>query len=180
MTERELVERCRRGDRVAQHELYLRTSTKLYHLLLRLTGCREDASDLTQETYIRGFSRIGQFNGNCAIETWLFRIAVNEAMKLLRHNKMAKAKIKSLMVEDCVKSTGEQNVARLDVKEALARLNYADRLILLLRYNGGLDYRAIARILGCAVGTVGSRLNRANGRLRQELGDGYAPREEEA
>ncbi len=178
MAERELVERCSRGDRDAQHEVYSQTSARIYRLLLKLTGSPEDAFDLAQETYLRGFSRMEHFNGNCSLATWLYRIAINEAMQFLRRNKMARVKMKSLPAVDGVGLEDERSMARLDVNAALARLGPVDRLVLLLRYNEGLGYRAIAEVVGCAEGTVGSRLTRANERLRQLLGDGYAPPEE--
>ncbi len=173
-----MVERCRRGNRQAQQEVYSRTSGRIYRLLLNLTGSPEDAFDLAQDTYVRGFSRMARFGGRCSLSTWLYRIAVNEAMQFLRHRRMAKKKMKSLQVDDRVESEGERSTVKLDVNSALARLEPADRLMLLLRYREGLDYRAIAEVVGCAEGTVGSRLNRASGRLRRQLGDGYAPPEE--
>ena len=79
MTEEELVQRCCDGDRQAESELYARTSRRIYRLLLRMTGSEEAASDLAQETYLRAFARIVDFDARSTIATWLYRIAVNEA-----------------------------------------------------------------------------------------------------
>ncbi len=69
MTEQELVERCREGDREAQRELYDRTSGPVYRLLLKMTASPDDAFDLAQETYLKAFTRINQFDGRSSVAT---------------------------------------------------------------------------------------------------------------
>ena len=178
MTESELVERCRNGDREAQRELYARTSERIYRLLLRMTGSPDDAFDLAQDTYLRAFTRIGQFDGRSSLATWLYRIATTEALQFLRRARRTRANRQESRAEVAMESAGEQITARLDVHHALAKLEPLDRTMLLLRYQEGLDYRAMARIVGCAEGTVASRLNRARARFRERMGQSYAPREE--
>ena len=87
MTERELVELCRRGDRQAQRALYDQTAEAIYRLALRMTRNADDAFDVAQDTYVRAFTRIEQFDGRSSLATWLHRIAVNEALQLLRRRK---------------------------------------------------------------------------------------------
>ena len=91
MIEQELVERCRRGDRSAEHEVYTRTADRIYRLLVRVTRSSDAALDLAQETYVRAFTRIGQFDGQSSFYTWLCRIAINEALQLLRRREIARA-----------------------------------------------------------------------------------------
>lgn len=172
--DRELIERLRRGDREAQHEAYIHTSERVYRLLLRMTRNAHDASDLTQETYLRAFARIGQFDGRCALGTWLYRIAVNEALQLLRRstrNVVCRPESPGDSPDPAPHS--DRSVVRMDVEEALAALPDDDRAILLLRHHEGLDYAAIAEVMDCPQGTVASRLNRARARLRQFLGPAY-------
>lgn len=177
MTESELVERCREGDREAQHELYARTSQRIYRLLVRMTGSQDTAFDLAQGTYLRAFTRISQFDGRSSIATWLYRIAVTEALQFLRRAKRMSTQL-TADAADLVQPSRHNQTAQLDVREALAALDSGDRAVLLLRYQEGLDYRAIAQALDCAEGTVGSRLSRARDRLRENLGKDYAPAEE--
>ena len=174
----DLVQRCRRGDREAQQELYAQTSERIYRLLLRMTASPDTAFDLTQDTYLRAFTRIDQFDGRSSLATWLYRIAVTEALQHLRREKRLAANLKKHRSATTVDSSTEQSVARIDVNEALTALEPTDRATLLLRYQDGLDYGAIAEALECAKGTVGSRLHRARERLRTILGKGYASREE--
>jgi RNA polymerase sigma-70 factor (ECF subfamily) len=179
MTDQELLEGCRRRDRQAQRELFLRTSERIHRLLLRITGRAEDASDIAQDTYVRAFANIAQFDGKSSLATWLYRIAVNEALQFLRRGRRIAARRAEVAVAPTSESETDATAARLDVHEALAMLTETDRAMLLLRYQEGLDYRQIATVVGCADGTVASRLNRARDRLRGLLASGYGPGEEQ-
>lgn len=178
INERELVARCRNGDREAQRLVYADTCERIYRLLLRMTRNADDAFDLSQDTYVRAFERMDRFDGRSSLATWLYRIAVNEALQFLRRSKSTRAHLQAATVASHAADNGEQIVARLDVNAALDTADPEDRAILLLRYQQGLDYRAISGVLECAEGTVASRLNRARGRLAQLLGGEYASSEE--
>ncbi len=178
MTEEELVQRCCDGDREAQSEFYTRTSRRIYGLLLRMTGSEEAASDLAQETYLRAFARIQDFDARSTVATWLYRIAVNEALQHLRRLQRERERSEPVLPDVATPGFEDHHAAKLDVAEALGALAPDDRAVLLLRYQEGLDYRRMAAVLDCAEGTVASRLNRARAKLGELLGEGYAVREE--
>ncbi len=179
MTEAEMVEGCRDGHREAQREFYARTVDRIHRLLLKMTNREEDALDLVQETYLRAFAHIGRFDGRSSVQTWLYRIAVNEALSFLKRAKAQRKTLSSLSTDPGRReSPADPPDARMDVSAALAELNPADRMMLLLRYEQGLDYRTIAQVVDCAEGTVASRLNRSRQRLRALLEPGYGLREE--
>lgn len=179
MTENDIISGCRQGERNAQKALYDLTVDRIYGLLFRITGNAEDASDLAQETYLRAFERISSFRGDSSVATWLYRIAVNEA---LQHRRRRQLEQSHLLAEADRKSsseaTGQPASAQTDIQAALALLDESDRTILLLRYEHGLDYRDLAEVLDCAEGTIASRLNRARQKMHSLLADGYSPREE--
>ena len=179
MDEKALVERCRRGDREAQRDLFEQTSDRIYRLLLRMTGNRDDAFDLAQQTYVKGLTQIETFDGRSSIGTWFYRIAVNEALQFLRRRKTMRRKLeRAAPSRDNGVSEAETTIVRLDIRAALADVDPSDRAILLLRYQDGLDYRAMAEVVGCAEGTVASRLSRARDRLRDILRKSYDWQEE--
>ena len=178
MSELELIDRCRVGDREAQHALYSATCDRIYRLLLRMTRCPEAASDLAQNTYLLAFTRIAQFKGESSISTWLYRIAVNEALQFLRRKEPLRISPDSVPEVPNNGRENDQAIASIDLADALHRLDPSERAILLLRYQEGLDYRAIGDVLNCPGGTVASRLNRARDRLREILGNGYGAPEE--
>lgn len=144
-----------------------------------MTGDPDDAFDLTQDTFYKGFTRIEQFDGQSSFATWLYRIAVNEAMGHRRRSRTLRRKIETLISSARFEDEDAGAAGRrLDIEAALARLSPEDRAILLLRYQEGLDYRTIAEATGVAEGTVASRLNRARDRIRALLTKGYGPVEE--
>ncbi len=180
VTEHELVERCREGNRDAQREFYDRTSERVYRLLLKMTGSPDDAFDLAQETYLKAFTRIGQFDGRSSVTTWLYRVAVNEALQFRRRASQARVKLQEMVPNAGNESDMEQSTVRLDMNDAFALLSLQDRTMLALRYQEGLDYREIAEVVDCAAGTVASRLNRARQALREILRESYALEEEKS
>ncbi len=179
-----MIARCRDGDREARHEMYDQTVTRIHHLLLKMTGNAEDAFDITQDTYIKAFTAIERFDGRSAMETWLYRIAVNEALQFLRRKKREQRKREQLAdtVAQCPESRNpgavEGSTMKMDVAAALADVEADDRAILLLRYQEGLDYEALAAVLDCPAGTIASRLNRARRRIREKLEKDYGNDEE--
>ncbi len=169
MTESQLVERCRQGDRDAQRELYAQTCDRIYRLLLKMTHNPEDASDLTQGTYTRVFQNIVQFDGASRVATWVYRVAVNEALQFLRQEKR-RGRREMEKTQDTVTNSGTAvSDARMDVAEALAQLSGDERALIVLRYFEGLSYAEMADVLGKPSGTIGSELNRVRHKLRDIL-----------
>ncbi len=80
----DLIRRARAGDRAAYGQLVIRYQHRLFNAVLRMVGDREEARELTQETFTRGLEKLGSFRGDAAPYTWLFRIAVNLAISQLR------------------------------------------------------------------------------------------------
>lgn len=180
MTESELIDRCRRGDREAQRLLYEETCERVYRLLLRMMRCPETAADLAQDVYMQAFTRISQFKGDSSVATWLYRIAVNAALQYQRRRRPLPLSSDAVQEKPRIDFESDRTIASIDLDNALNRLDPSDQAILLLRYQEGLDYRAIGDALECPSGTVASRLNRARDRLRQILGNGYSAPEETA
>ena len=176
--EQELVEGCRRQDRSAQKQLYDLTSEKIYRLMLRMTRNADDAFDLTQDAYVRVFTQIEQFDGRSSVATWVYRIAVNQALQFLRRARTGREKLDVLRQTARARIDDQRHITRIDVRGALATLDPDEQAILLLRYHEGHSYQEIADVLECAEGTVASRLNRARQKLRDHLSASYGPSEE--
>jgi RNA polymerase sigma-70 factor (ECF subfamily) len=138
-----------------------------------MIGNPDDASDLTQETYVKGLQRLDQFDGRSAVASWFYRIAVNEALQFRRRQRVGTAKLQALAPSRPTEAQRSSTDIRLDLEGALAELPSDDRALLVLRYQEELDYRSIAEVLECAEGTVASRLSRARERLRKILRKSY-------
>ncbi len=173
VNDRDLIERCRAGEREAQRQLFEQTSVRVYRLLLRMTGNPDDAADLTQESYVNGLQRLDLFDGRSAVASWFYRIAVNEALQFRRRQSIGTVKLQNLAPNRPNEARQPTTDLRLDLEGALAELPSDDRALLLLRYQEELDYRDIAEVLECAEGTVASRLSRVRERLRKILRKSY-------
>lgn len=164
--EQALVAACCEGDCDAQRELYERHCQRVYRLMYRMVG-PEHADDLTQQVFLRILQTIGQFRGQSALSTWLYRLATNEALQFLRRN--ARRTTLALRVEPADDRAPEHRRLedRETLEQALAELDPDLRAIFLLREVEQLSYYEIAMALDIAEGTVASRLNRARRLLRE-------------
>jgi len=163
---RRVVQSATRGDRAALREIYEATSDRVFRLMVRMVG-QQDADDLTQQTFVRAFTKLDQFSGESKFETWLYRLATNEALQHLRREKHRRTK--ELVVEPTVRHADhvDQDERAAMVRTALDQLDSELRAIFTLKEESGLSYQEIAATLGIPEGTVGSRLNRARRELRK-------------
>ncbi len=162
----QVVQSAMVGDRSALREVYEATSDRVFRLMVRMVGL-QDADDLTQQTFVQAFAKLDQFNGESKFETWLYRLATNEALQHLRREK--RRRTKELAVEPTADQTDhvEQDERAAIVRTAFDQLDPELRAIFTLKEEGGLSYQEIAATLGIPEGTVGSRLNRARRELRK-------------
>lgn len=164
----QLVDACVAGDRCAMQQLYEQCADNVYGLMVRMVG-QQDADDLTQQVFLKMFRKLEQFNGQSKLETWLYRLASNEALQHLRRSK--RRSTSPLVTEpatDDPDRMGKVEEAEL-LETAMSQLEPELRAILILKEQRDLSYREIAESVGIPEGTVGSRLNRARKVLRQEL-----------
>ena len=164
----QLVDACVAGDRCAMQQLYERCVGRIYGLMVRMVGWQQ-ADDLTQQVFLQMFRKLEQFNGQSKLETWLYRLATNEALQHLRREKRQKAAPLSSEPEtnDSDRLAAAEETQLLEL--AMSRLEPELRAVLLLKEQEGMSYQEIADSVGIPEGTVGSRLNRARKELRQEL-----------
>jgi RNA polymerase sigma-70 factor, ECF subfamily len=159
---------CQRGDRDAQRQLYESCHHRIHQLMVRMVG-PDNASDLTQHVFLQVFCRIDKFAGHATLETWVYRVAVNEALQHLRRTRRHPASSLQWEPADQRPDRYVQFEQRDLLRCSLQRLDPELRCIFLLREVDELSYREIAQALAIPEGTVGSRLNRARGELRRHL-----------
>jgi RNA polymerase sigma-70 factor (ECF subfamily) len=172
-----LIERTLAGDAESFGKLALKYQDRVYNLALPIVGNPEDAMDVTQEAFIQALTHLRGFRRSSRFYTWLYRIAYNCAVGLLRRRKYA------VSIDSAIESYGdffESDVEQPDerarrsdnvrlIRAALAKLPLEYRAPLTLREIEGANYEQIAEILDIPVGTVRSRLHRARAALREEL-----------
>ncbi len=180
------VARFRAGDDAAFEPLCLRREAEVFRLCSRMLGNADDALDAAQETFLRAFRSLRAFRGEATFRTWLTEIAINVCRnRLTSAAARAARQTVALVIEDA--ETGETRVADppdirpgpeaearglelgCALEKALAAIAPEYREALLLREMQGLEYEEMAAALGCPLGTIKSRLNRARAALRQAL-----------
>ena len=166
---------CRSGERGARQCLYELSHRQVYQLMVRMVGF-QDAEDVTQQVFLQVFHKIDQFAGHSKFETWLYRLAVNEALQHLRKERRWKFRTLSRDPVSRHKPEEERDEHQELLQQALLRVEPELRSIFVLREVEGLSYREIAEAIEIPEGTVGSRLNRARRDLQQHLADlGWKP-----
>jgi RNA polymerase sigma-70 factor, ECF subfamily len=155
---------ARRGEPWALERLYQSYQPQVYALCYRLLGSPADAEDAAQTTFVRAFGALPRFRGESSPRTWLYRIATNEALGLLRRRREAP----ELLEETAITADGSRAVVeRMAVHAALARLTPDHRAILVLRLWEELSYLEIAEVLGISLPAVKMRLSRARDEFRK-------------
>jgi len=180
------VRRAAAGDEAAFEALVLRHQRALYNLSFRLLGDRPEAEDAVQEAFLRAWRALPRFRGDASFRTWLTGIAINVCRnRLCSADARRRRATASLVRRD--PETGLESAlplpdpapdpetrtrageTRAALGRALAALSAEHREVILLREVNGLEYGELAAVLGCALGTVKSRIARARGALREAL-----------
>lgn len=182
MQEEAIIRRAQRQDADAFEQLLLAHQKSVYNLCFRMLGNEQDALDLSQETFLRVWKSIGQYQFDAAFSTWLYRITTNLCIDFLRRKKRRQEQPlvltddegaqQELSVPDPQPLPEEQLLQkdrRQAVAQAMQTLPPDYRAILELRVVRQLSYEQIGDILSLPVGTVKSRLSRARMALKNLL-----------
>lgn len=178
-----VVRQVQAGEVSAFDKLIVKYRERVFGIVYNLTANREDASDLTQDSFIKAFQAINRFQGNCSFFTWLYKIAVNTTLSHLRKNKMRSFfSLEKLNEEgagsEIIEQLTDKHGADRDtylrelqekLNEALQKLSIPHRTVITLFEIDGLSHSEIAEVMGCSEGTVRSRLHYAKQFLQGEL-----------
>lgn len=180
----EIVRRVQVGDVAAFDVLIAKYRERVFGIVYNMTSNREDAADLTQDTFIKAFQSIQRFSGQSSFFTWLYRIAVNSTLSHLRKGKLrsffsleridSEEPVSREIVAALTDKTGADRdtyVHELQEKlnEAMQKLSIKHRTVVTLFEIDGLSHQEIAEVMDCSVGTVRSRLHYAKQLLQAEL-----------
>jgi RNA polymerase sigma-70 factor (ECF subfamily) len=171
-----VIEACKLGDRDAFRQLFERHKDRVYSVALYFFGGDEaTAGDVTQQVFLKLFTRINQFQGESEFTTWLYRLTTNACVDEQRKRRRFLQFGEGVEVkEPRVTFTNEDRLVSAEVaesvKRAVAALKPKLRVVMLLKYFEEMSYEEIAAILGLSKGTVASRLNRGHKILARKLG----------
>ncbi|HEY4122831.1 MAG TPA: sigma-70 family RNA polymerase sigma factor [Byssovorax sp.] len=183
-SEARFVARLVARDEAAFTELIVAYERRVFALVFRMLGRRDEAEDLAQEVFVQVFKAIDQFRGDAKLSTWIYRIAVNLCKNRTKYNSRRHAGEQDdvdAMAErvpfSAAKGVSVADVSRPDelvegmqleavVKRAIAEIEPEFREVLILRDVEDLSYEEIAAVTGLPDGTVKSRIHRARGQLK--------------
>lgn len=187
----DLIRRWKDGEDGAFELLVRRHERRVFGLLMRMMGSREEAEDVAQDTFLSLHRHGRRFRGDARFSTFVYRVAANAALNRRRTLGRSRARIEKLAVrqsagDDLPYSPRDPEDATAGVelsnhvREALQKLSPALRMPVVLYDIEGLAYGEIAEVLSIAEGTVKSRIHRARQALRVELKSLLGPSDEES
>jgi RNA polymerase sigma factor (sigma-70 family) len=169
-----LVVRARKGDQKAYADLMHRYKDSIYFMVLKMVNNKEDAMDLTVETFAKAFEKLEKYQPEYAFSTWLFRVATNNCIDFIRKKKLNTQSIHGMMDEDGDEKPLQIKSDNLNPEETSIKKQQTEELKLLidslpiryrnlitLRYFDELSYEEIAKQLDLPLGTVKAQLFRA-------------------
>ena len=180
-----LVQRAQNGDYTAYDELVRRYQERVYATVYHMTSNHEDAGDLTQETFIKGFTALKSFKGDSSFYTWVYRIAVNKTINFIKQRKNRThlslndldfntendPEMVNMVSEKTPRRDAGLNELHEKLNEAMQKLSPVHRLVVTLHDVQGLPHEEIAVIMDCNIGTVRSRLFYARQQMQAYLSD---------
>ena len=178
LLEREWIEAARRGDASAFEELVRQYQEIAFRTAYLVVGDADEARDAAQDGFLRAHAALGRFRAGADFRPWLLRIVANAARNrrrsAARRAGLAQRAFRESASGDAAPSPEVLLLAaerRRELLAAINRLREEDRLVIALRWFVELNEEEMAAVLDCPRGTVKSRLSRATGRLRAELGE---------
>lgn len=177
------LEALQAGDRAEFSRLVEAYSANIYRLAMKLLGNQQDAEDVLQETFMKAYRHLNGFDGRSRLSTWLFRIATNEALMILRRQRPNVFSIDEpveaedgdqepvQIVDWCCLPERElmSKETRKNLDGAIERLPHTLRVVFLLRDIENQSTAETAEVLGLSETAVKTRLSRARMRLREDL-----------
>src|SRR3954452_23968682 len=184
LSDQDLVGLSRKGDMDAFEELVARHRDKIYARAFSMMRNEDEAIDLSQEAWVKGWQRLAQFQGDSSFATWITRIVINLCLDELRKQKRRRTEsieemddesggVERQMPAITVNPTErlERGELRQRIDKALEQMSHEHRTVLVLHEFEDMEYKEIAKAMDCSIGTVMSRLFYARRKLASLLAD---------
>lgn len=169
----ELAGRIRSGDGSAFEELYQQHAARLYNLAYRMAGTANDADDLLQDIFLLAYRKLVSFRGESSLGTWLYRLAMNHCLDVLRSRQSRMGQQTDSLDDDGAAEPAAAStfgaVSRIDLERAISALPPACRAAFLLHDVEGFGHHEVGAILGISEGTSKSQVHKARLRIRSYL-----------
>jgi RNA polymerase sigma-70 factor (ECF subfamily) len=169
-THRDLIERCREGQRDAQFELYRLYSQAMYNTALRMVRHPHDAEDVLQSIFVEVFSKLESFRYESSIGAWIKRITINKCINFLKSRRLTFSELTVNADKAEANEPENEPVFSVDkINRAISELPDGYRVVFSLYALEGYDHEEIGQILGVTEATSKSQYSRAKSKLREML-----------
>lgn len=166
----DLINRCRKGDRKAQFDLYKLYYKAMYNTALRIVGDSCEAEDIMQEAFLSAFGKLGTYSRKVSFGAWLKKIVINRSLDVLRKQKPVFEELnESVTAEAKEPEAAPPRLNAGTLRQALMELPAGYRVVFSLYYLEGYDHGEIAGILQISPGSSRSQLLRAKQKLKSKL-----------
>ena len=166
------IKKVLEGDTAAFSGILQRYSNRIFAVIVRIVGCREDAEELTQDVFMKVFSSLKQYKGNSEFSTWIYRIAYNTAMSYTRKQRKEISYIDESLYENISEEEVDALFNRTDnsekiehLEQSVARLTGEEKALLSLFYTDMRPINEIAEITGLTETNVKTKLHRIRKKL---------------
>lgn len=168
--EQELIAQSLNGNHVSYGELVDRYKNAIYRHCFAMLRNEDAAEDMAQETFIAAYYKLKTYKTDYKFSTWLFKISTNKCLDSLKRKKYEVLADDEVFANIATKQPGPDKLAEYaELHDAVHNLNPKYRAAISLRYWQGLEYQAIAQVLGQPLGSVKGWINRAKRELKKEL-----------
>ncbi|MDR3559782.1 MAG: RNA polymerase sigma factor [Candidatus Pacebacteria bacterium] len=182
LSDNELIKLIRQDNSERYAEIIERYQGKLFAYIYRLVGSRDEAEDLLQDVFIKAYRNLKSYDAERKFSSWIYRIAHNEAVNHIKRRSLkrfipwedvtaTKDKLEMSSAEEDAQSSWIRKETSQEVDQAINRLPFKYKQVLVLRYYSDKSYEEISAILSRPVNTVGTLINRAKKKLAEELKD---------
>lgn len=162
---KELISRCKKGDRKAQFELYDLYVNAMYNTCFRMVGNKDDAEDIIQDAFIKAFTKLESFQFKSAFGAWLKRIVINQTINFLNKRQIPVIEFEKVQEKEIQVESSKVDFNIDLVKKGIKMLSEGYRQILQLYLLEGYDHQEISEIAGISVSTSKSQYHRAKKKL---------------
>lgn len=170
--DKKIIQEVLNGNTMAFGELIKRYQSQVYSLSLRMTGITEDAEDITQNVFLKVYSKLSNYNPEFRFFSWIYKTAINESINHINARKYSRLNDNiDFINEDIAENRIIKDQRNEQIRRSIFRLKPKYRVVIVLKYFEELSYDDICTITGLPVKTIKSRLFEARNILRKSLSD---------
>ncbi len=166
----DVIARCLKGDRSAQHQLYNLYAKAMYNICYRMTNDVDEAQDVLQEAFISAFNNLSSYKGTASFGAWIKKIVVNKSINHIRSRRLEIVPLDEVEpISEVVVNDEDLFLDIEKIKSGVEQLPDGYRIVFSLYLLEGYDHKEIGQILGITESTSKSQYNRAKSKLREIL-----------